>query len=98
MRTGKLPQLDTNRAQAPCASTILHGACRSAGNAATLTVMEEVLGGYIEDNRFAAFLANWEAILTQRVKEAVAAFSPVNGLNLPGCRGRGAPWKTASPG
>ncbi len=57
--------------------------------------MEDVLGGRSDPTRFAAFLADWEAILARRVDEAVAAFSAVDGLRglvLAGGIGRGRPW------
>lgn len=57
--------------------------------------MEDVLGGYTNDARFAAFLANWATILARRVAEATAALSQVEGLHgliLAGGVGRGAAW------
>jgi predicted nucleotidyltransferase len=57
--------------------------------------MEDVLGGRSPDERFAAFLADWERILARRVDEATEAFSTVagvHGLILAGSVGRGAPW------
>jgi hypothetical protein len=63
--------------------------------------MEDVLGGYTDEVRFAAFLTSWEVILARRVIEAVAAFSQVIGLNgliLAGGVARGAPWINARSG
>lgn len=57
--------------------------------------MEDVLGGRTDPARFAAFLANWEAILAHRVDEAVSAFSAIDGVRglvLAGGVGRGQPW------
>ncbi len=57
--------------------------------------MEDVLGGWTDPARFAAFLADWEPILARRVDEAVAAFSTVDGVRgivLAGTVGRGQPW------
>jgi len=57
--------------------------------------VEDVLGGWTNPARFAAFLADWEAILARRVDEAVAAFSTVDGVRglvLAGSVGRGQPW------
>jgi predicted nucleotidyltransferase len=57
--------------------------------------MEDVLGGQSTDERFAAFLADWERILARRVDEATEAFATVagvRGLILAGSVGRGAPW------
>ena len=57
--------------------------------------MEDVLGGWTDPTRFAAFLADWEPILARRVDEAVAAFSAIDGVRgliLAGGVGRGEPW------
>jgi hypothetical protein len=57
--------------------------------------MEDVIGGHSADERFAHYLADWEAILARRVDEAVVTFSAiegVRGLILAGGLGRGAPW------
>lgn len=57
--------------------------------------MEDVLGGYTDQSRFDAYLADWEAILARRVEEAVAAFvgvAGVRGLVLAGGVGRGEAW------
>ena len=57
--------------------------------------VEDVLGGRTDPHRFAAFLADWEAVLARRVEAAVAAFAAVDGvvgLVLAGGVGRGEPW------
>ena len=57
--------------------------------------MEDVLGGWTDAGRFAAFLNDWQAILERRVEQAVgelAAVEGVRGLVLAGSLGRNAAW------
>ncbi|HEV2065780.1 MAG TPA: hypothetical protein VGR08_03010 [Thermomicrobiales bacterium] len=57
--------------------------------------MRELLASYNDDAAFAAFLADWRAILDARVSEAVdriSAIDGVDGLILAGSLGGGQPW------
>lgn len=57
--------------------------------------MQEILGSHNDDAAFGAFLADWQAILDGRVREAVDRISGiegVDGLILAGSLGAGQPW------
>jgi hypothetical protein len=57
--------------------------------------MEEILGNSNVDAAFARFLANWRAIMANRIDEAtsrIAAIVGVRGLILAGSNGLGQPW------
>jgi len=57
--------------------------------------MQEILGSHNDDAAFAAFLADWRAILDARVASAVDRISlidGVDGLILAGSLGAGQPW------
>lgn len=58
-------------------------------------MMREILGSHNDDAAFAAFLADWRAILNARVEAAadrISAIDGVAGLILAGSLGTGQPW------
>lgn len=57
--------------------------------------MQELLGSHNDDSAFAAFLADWRAILSVRVDAAVDRIGAINGVAgviLAGSLGAGQPW------